>query len=99
MITVAIYINEKKLWSVSAQRIKTAGARNHVSTYKTDEGQIIKHRQIAGAIELAKLMLDSLYDSEITKLYSVSDGQAKTHKARKKDKAEAKRRIKASYQD
>ena len=58
MITVAIYINGKPIFTRSATNISKEGIT--YCEYKVDEGTIIKHNQKEGAIDLAKKMLDTI---------------------------------------
>lgn len=58
MITVAIYINGKPLYVRSA--VRQSGGIGKTCEYLVDDGSVIKHEFNAGAIPLAKAMLDSI---------------------------------------
>lgn len=57
MITVAIYINDRVIYTRTAvNRIEETGG------YINDDGSIILHDPEDGAIELAKKMLDTIHE-------------------------------------
>ena len=58
MITVAILINGNPLTARSARNI-TKGTKG-IQSYKCDDGTLITHEYEAGAVELAKKMLDTI---------------------------------------
>ena len=64
MITVSILINGEPLFTRSAYRI--AGSPGEICRYKCDDGSFIEHYYNAGAVSLAKKMLDTI-DEKIYK--------------------------------
>lgn len=62
MITVSILINGKPIFTRSA-RNNTEKNKNGQTKYVTDAGCIIYHDPEDGAIELAKLMLDTINEN------------------------------------
>jgi len=58
MISVVIYINGKPLYARSA--VRQSGAVGKTCEYLLDDGSVIKHEFNAGAVTLAKAMLDSI---------------------------------------
>jgi hypothetical protein len=61
MITVAVLINNKPLYTRSAVRIKGKG-RGDVCTYRSDTGDTITHVYDEGAVELAIKLLSTIED-------------------------------------
>lgn len=64
MITVSILINGEPLFTRSAYRIE--GSPGEICHYKCDDGSFIEHHYNAGAVSLAKKMLDTI-DEKIYK--------------------------------
>lgn len=54
-ITIHIAINNKSIMHFSARRITSN--LGEMCTYRTNDGQLIKHRPIDGALVLAKKMM------------------------------------------
>lgn len=59
MITVQILINGQVILARSARNVEPK-LDVEESMYKVDDGTIIKHRRCDGAVELARLMLDTI---------------------------------------
>jgi len=61
MITVAILINGKPIFARSAVNVSKPSLSDvSIHTYKTDTGDIIKHRRTNGAVQLAIKMLKTI---------------------------------------
>lgn len=59
MITVQVLINGKVILARSARNVDPK-VDVEESTYKVDDGTIIKHRRCDGAVKLAHLLLDTI---------------------------------------
>jgi len=59
MITVQILINGRVILARSARNVDPKVDAEE-STYKVDDGSIIKHRRADGAVKLAKKLLDTI---------------------------------------
>ena len=58
MITVVVYINERPILARSARRV--AGGPGTDCEYHVDDGSTIQHHYDAGAVALAKKLLNTI---------------------------------------
>lgn len=59
MITVAVLINGQPIYTRTAVNKKEENGKGETK-YVTDAGDVIFHHRLLGAVELAKLMLDTI---------------------------------------
>jgi len=64
LITVCILINGNPIYTRSAVNITKSDSEYKINEYKVDEGSIIEHCPIDGAVELAKKMLDTIKEEK-----------------------------------
>ncbi len=65
MITVAILINGQPIVAKNAVNLMEKDGQGRTA-YKTDSGEIIYHARNAGAVALAKMLLDTIRNDEPT---------------------------------
>ena len=64
MITVAILINGNPIVAKNAINLGQHDEQGRTA-YKTDSGEIIHHERNAGAVALAKMLLDMIRNDEV----------------------------------
>ncbi len=62
MITVTIFINDRPLYTRSCVNVGESDKLGNWCRYKCDDGSVIIHDYDAGAVELAKQMLDTIVE-------------------------------------
>ena len=63
MISVTIFINNKPIYTRSAVNRSEVYGKG-MQTYEVDDGSVIKHKYEAGAVALAKKLLDTIKESK-----------------------------------
>jgi hypothetical protein len=67
MITVVVLINGQPIFTRSARNLGIVDESHpNWCKYKTDSGQIVIHERKEGFVPLAKMMLDTIDESNIT---------------------------------